>query len=98
MTEHFYANRFAARTADFVFFYGLVYFCNLFHVQFACKNNDIGELSIESQCLDVADVQLCAQMYFLPYLPTVEHYSNITRYDSADACFMCGIEDATHQF
>ena len=39
-------------------------FLYLSEIQFACEDDDIGELCVESQRLGVRDAELCGYMYF----------------------------------
>ena len=73
-------------------------FCNLLHVQFSRKYHDVGELCVKLQSLDIADVELCAQVHFLSYLTAIKHHRHVARNDGTDASGFSGVEDGAHQF
>ncbi len=73
MAEHFESDFLAVRAAYVLFLYGMVYFCDLLHVEFSGKHHHIGELRIESHSLSVAYIDLSGDMHFLSYFACI-HY------------------------
>ena len=96
VAEHFYANQFATRATNVLFFNLSVYFCHLFHIQFARQHCHIGKLRIEFQCLDVRYIELCRQVYFHTHLATIHHDGYVADDDSGDIGSLCRIYYLVH--
>ena len=97
MAEHLDAHRLSTRTANAVSFDGIVDFRHLLHVQLTCQNHHIGKLRIETQSLRITDVQLRAQVDFLPNLTAIKHHRHIAGNDSTDASLVGSIQNPAHQ-
>ena len=48
-------------------------FCHLLHLQFASQHHHIGKLGIETQGLDVGDVELRGEVHFETNLSAIGH-------------------------
>ena len=96
MTEHFYSDLLAHRTADVLAFYLFMDMLHLVHIQFACQYRHICKTGIELQRLGIGDVELGRKVY-LSYLITVGHDSHIAGYNSRDACLLGCINDFFHR-
>ena len=97
MAEHLYTYLLPARAADILLTDVAVDFGHLLQIQFACQHHHIGKLRIEAERLHVADVELCAEVYLLPYPAGITHHRHIGRNDCRDACRLCRIHDGAHQ-
>ena len=97
MTEHLDTDLLARRTADMLLFHLTVDLCHLIHIQLTCQYDDVSELSIETQRLNVRDIQLGRQMHLLAYLITVGHHSHITSNDCRDAGRLRRVDNLVHQ-
>ena len=63
MAEHFYAHKFAARTADILLYDGAVDGRHLVEVQLPREHHHIGPLRVETHGLGIADAQLRGDMH-----------------------------------
>lgn len=97
MAEHLYAYLLPARAADILLTDMAVDFRYLLQIQFACQHHHIGKLRIEAESFHIADVELCAEVYLLPYPASIAHHRHIGGNDCRDACRLCRIYDSMHQ-
>ena len=97
MAEHLYTYLLSTGTADILLTDMSVDFCHLLQIQLTRQHHHIGKLRIEAQGFHIADVELCAEVYLLPYLPGIAHHCHISGNDCRDACRLCRIYNGTHQ-
>ena len=96
MAEHLYAHEFAFWSAHLLLLNLSVDFCHLVHVEFACEHHHVGKLCIELQCLYVADVELCGEVYLYAHLSTIGHHCHVAGYDRRHVGFVCCVDDLAH--
>ena len=70
---------------------------HLVHVKLTCKHHHVGKLSVELQCLGVADIELCGEMHLHTLLPAVCHHSHIGSDNSRNLRLISGIYDVVHK-
>ena len=97
VAEHLDADALTRRAADILLADVAVDFRYLLQIQFTRQHNHIGKLGIEAQGLDITDVELGAEVYFLPYLAGVGHHGHVGGDDGRDAGLLGGTHDGTHQ-
>ena len=97
MAEHLYAHRLAGRAADLLPLYLIVDVAHLLHVQFTGQHADVGKLSIELQCLHIADVELSGEVHLHAYLAAIDHHGDIGGDDSRNAGLTGCVDDGVHR-
>ena len=98
MAEHLQAYPVAVRPADIPGLDGAAYLRHLLHVQLACENHHVGELSVEFHGLDVAYIHLCGDVDLLADLPGVEDRRHIGGDYRADAALLSAADNGAHKF
>ena len=97
MTEHLNTYQFTTGSCDVLFFYLAVDVGHLFHLQLTRQHYHIGKLSIELQCLDIRNIQLCREMHLYTFLTAILHDGNVTSNDGTDLGLFCGINNLVHR-
>ena len=97
MTEHLDADRLTRRSADALLHRLTMNLCHLVHIQLTRQYHHIGKLGIETQGLDVGDIQLRTQMHLLSHRSAIGHHRHIRGDDSRDARLLGRIHNLVHQ-
>ena len=98
MTEHFDTNKFAIATNDILFNNATVDFSHLVHIEFARQHYYISKLSIETQRLNIRNVELSAEMHLYALRNSILHHRHVGSNDSTHTSLFGIIHNLTHKF
>ena len=82
MAEHFDADKFTLWTTNLFLLDGLVYGSHLFEVELSSQYYYICKAGIELECLGIADIELCLEVYLLTNAVAVVEHCHICGDDS----------------
>ena len=97
VAEHLDADGVAVGTKDVSLRNLRVDVSHLVHVKLTRKHHHVGKLSVELQCLGVADIELCGEMHLHTLLPAVCHHSHVGSDDSRNLRLIGSVDDVVHK-
>ena len=96
MAEHFYAYQFPLGAADGLFLYLPVYLRHLVQVEFPGQDHHIREAGVETQSLNVRDIELGGEVNFHSFALAIVHHRYVACYHGGDSRFHGGIYNLAH--
>ena len=97
VAEHLDAHEVALRASNLLALDDVVDMANLGEVEFTGQHHHVGKAGVEAEGLGVADVELRAEVHFLPDGVAVAHHSYVAGNDCRDARLAGSIDDLAHK-